>query len=50
MVSEQTSHHPPISAFWYECKETGVVACGMDQVKAKFSGTCKLAFNCFYFH
>ncbi|KXN73481.1 oxysterol-binding protein-like protein [Conidiobolus coronatus NRRL 28638] len=39
MVSEQTSHHPPISAFWYECKETGVVACGMDQVKAKFSGT-----------
>lgn len=39
MVNEQTSHHPPVSAFWYECPETGVTAQGHDHLSAKFTGT-----------
>ncbi|KAI9296716.1 hypothetical protein K502DRAFT_313977 [Neoconidiobolus thromboides FSU 785] len=39
MINEQTSHHPPVSAFWYECKETGVIARGCDHLSAKFTGT-----------
>ncbi|ORY32450.1 hypothetical protein BCR33DRAFT_759288 [Rhizoclosmatium globosum] len=38
-LSEQIIHHPPISAFYYECKEKGVVARGVDHVAAKFTGT-----------
>jgi hypothetical protein len=38
-ITEQTSHHPPISAFVYECPEKGVTAVGYDQISAKFTGT-----------
>ncbi|KAF2481920.1 hypothetical protein BDY17DRAFT_325426 [Neohortaea acidophila] len=38
-LTEQTSHHPPVSAFVYEAHETGVFACGYDQLSAKFTGT-----------
>lgn len=38
-LTEQTSHHPPVSAFIYKCFETGVVARGYDQLSAKFTGT-----------
>jgi len=30
---------PPVSAFWYECPETGVTAQGHDHISAKFTGT-----------
>ncbi|KAG5457554.1 MAG: hypothetical protein BJ554DRAFT_2393 [Olpidium bornovanus] len=39
MMIEQISHHPPISAFCYECQEKGIVARGLDQIAAKFTGT-----------
>jgi len=39
MVNEQISHHPPVSAFWYECPETGVTAQGHDHLSARFTGT-----------
>ncbi|KAJ3194177.1 hypothetical protein HK101_003341 [Irineochytrium annulatum] len=38
-INEQILHHPAISAFYYECEETGVVARGVDHVAAKFTGT-----------
>ncbi|CZT15375.1 related to oxysterol binding protein [Ramularia collo-cygni] len=38
-LTEQTSHHPPVSAFIYECPEKGVEAVGYDQLSAKFTGT-----------
>lgn len=38
-ICEQTSHHPPVSAYTYSCPEKGVEACGMDQIAAKFTGT-----------
>ncbi|KAF1825020.1 Oxysterol-binding protein [Dissoconium aciculare CBS 342.82] len=38
-ITEQTSHHPPISAFVYECPEKGISAVGYDQISAKFTGT-----------
>jgi hypothetical protein len=38
-LTEQTSHHPPVSAFWIDCPEKGIVARGYDQVAAKFTGT-----------
>ncbi|KAK5942518.1 hypothetical protein PMZ80_005083 [Knufia obscura] len=38
-VTEQTSHHPPVSAYWVECPSRGIVARGYDQISAKFSGT-----------
>ncbi|KAI5361168.1 Putative oxysterol-binding protein [Septoria linicola] len=38
-ITEQTSHHPPISAFVYDCPEKGVQATGYDQLSAKFTGT-----------
>lgn len=38
-LTEQTSHHPPVSAFVYECPEKGVEAVGYDQLSAKFTGT-----------
>jgi len=40
-INEQISHHPPVSAFYYECKEKGIIARGIDQVCAKFTGACK---------
>lgn len=38
-VTEQTSHHPPVSAFYVDCPERGVSARGFDQISAKFTGT-----------
>ncbi|KAJ9210078.1 hypothetical protein DTO166G4_8339 [Paecilomyces variotii] len=38
-LTEQTSHHPPVSAFYVDCPERGVTARGFDQISAKFTGT-----------
>lgn len=38
-LTEQVSHHPPISSFFVECKEAGVQLSGVDQLSAKFTGT-----------
>ncbi|KAF2266142.1 oxysterol-binding protein-like protein [Lojkania enalia] len=38
-LTEQTSHHPPVSAFYIDCPEKGIVAKGFDQLSAKFTGT-----------
>lgn len=38
-ITEQTSHHPPVSAWWAECPERDVFARGYDQLSAKFTGT-----------
>ncbi|KXT03774.1 hypothetical protein AC578_773 [Pseudocercospora eumusae] len=38
-ITEQTSHHPPVSAYAYECPEKGIEAVGYDQLSAKFTGT-----------
>ncbi|PHH49898.1 Oxysterol-binding protein-like protein 1 [Ceratocystis fimbriata CBS 114723] len=38
-LTEQTSHHPPISAFYVSCPERGLTARGFDQISAKFTGT-----------
>lgn len=38
-LTEQVSHHPPISSFFVECKESGVQLYGVDQLSAKFTGT-----------
>ena len=38
-LTEQTSHHPPVSAFIVECPGKGITARGFDQISAKFTGT-----------
>ncbi|KAH9862134.1 hypothetical protein IAQ61_010337 [Plenodomus lingam] len=38
-ITEQTSHHPPVSAFYVDCPEKGISARGYDQLSAKFTGT-----------
>lgn len=38
-LTEQTSHHPPVSAFYIDCPKRGVSARGFDQITAKFTGT-----------
>ncbi|KAL2268489.1 hypothetical protein VTJ83DRAFT_3335 [Remersonia thermophila] len=38
-LTEQTSHHPPVSAFYIDCPEKGIHAKGFDQISAKFTGT-----------
>jgi oxysterol-binding protein-related protein 9/10/11 len=38
-LTEQTSHHPPVSAFYVSCPEQGLSARGFDQISAKFTGT-----------
>ncbi|EME77782.1 uncharacterized protein MYCFIDRAFT_168398 [Pseudocercospora fijiensis CIRAD86] len=38
-ITEQTSHHPPVSAYVYDCPEKGIEAVGYDQLSAKFTGT-----------
>ena len=37
-LTEQTSHHPPVSAYYMECPERGIYAQGYDQISAKFTG------------
>jgi oxysterol-binding protein-related protein 9/10/11 len=38
-LTEQTSHHPPVSAFYVDCPARGITARGYDQLSAKFTGT-----------
>jgi len=38
-LTEQTSHHPPVSAFTVSCPAKGLTARGFDQITAKFTGT-----------
>ena len=38
-LTEQTSHHPPVSAFYVNCPAKGISARGFDQLSAKFTGT-----------
>lgn len=38
-LTEQTSHHPPVSAFFVSCPQKGISARGFDQLSAKFTGT-----------
>ncbi|KAL1962793.1 hypothetical protein VTN77DRAFT_9162 [Rasamsonia byssochlamydoides] len=38
-LTEQTSHHPPVSAFYIDCPQRGVSARGFDQISARFTGT-----------
>jgi len=38
-LTEQTSHHPPVSAFYIDCPDKGISARGFDQLSAKFTGT-----------
>ncbi|TPX30141.1 hypothetical protein SmJEL517_g06221 [Synchytrium microbalum] len=38
-IAEQISHHPPMSAYYFECVEKGVVARGVDHLAGKFTGT-----------
>lgn len=38
-ITEQTSHHPPVSAYWVDCPVKGISARGFDQLSAKFTGT-----------
>ena len=38
-LTEQTSHHPPVSAFYVDCPAKGISARGFDQLSAKFTGT-----------
>lgn len=38
-ITEQTSHHPPVSAWYAECADKGISARGYDQLSAKFTGT-----------
>ncbi|KAI8324245.1 hypothetical protein GQ54DRAFT_256809 [Martensiomyces pterosporus] len=37
-ITEQVSHHPPVSAYVYRCKERGIEAVGIDHISAKFTG------------
>lgn len=43
-LSEQTSHHPPVSAAYYYCPEKGIEAVGIDQIMARVSFPCE--FEC----
>ena len=38
-ITEQTSHHPPVSAYYVECPERGIHAQGYDHINAKFTGS-----------
>ncbi|THU96230.1 hypothetical protein K435DRAFT_858722 [Dendrothele bispora CBS 962.96] len=38
-LTEQISHHPPISAYYASCPERHVELLGVDQISAKVSGT-----------
>lgn len=40
-LTEQISHHPPASSYYFACPEKGVEAAGVDQISAKVSGTSK---------
>ncbi|KAJ1670378.1 hypothetical protein EV182_008250, partial [Spiromyces aspiralis] len=37
-ITEQISHHPPISAYCYRCVDKQIEVVGLDHMSAKFSG------------
>lgn len=39
-LTEQVLHHPPVSAFYGECRERSISIRGFDQISACFTGTC----------
>lgn len=43
-LTEQVSHHPPVSSFFCEAKDAGVQLYGVDQLGAKFTGTAVKVF------
>lgn len=38
-LTEQTSHHPPVSAYYIDCPEKGITGQGFDQISVNFTGT-----------
>ena len=38
-LTEQVSHHPPVSAYYASCPSRSLELCGIDQISAKISGT-----------
>jgi hypothetical protein len=38
-VTEQVSHHPPVSAYYASCPKRNIEMSGIDQISAKVSGT-----------
>lgn len=38
-LTEQVSHHPPVSAYYAVCPARHIELCGIDQISAKVSGT-----------
>ena len=38
-ITEQVSHHPPVSAYYATCPSRSVEMRGIDQISAKISGT-----------
>ena len=38
-LTEQTSLHTPVSAYYVDCPQKGISARGFDQISAKFTGT-----------
>lgn len=44
-LTEQISHHPPISAYYYYNDDKGILARGVDHVCAKFTGTSMKVFS-----
>lgn len=39
-IAEQVSHHPPVSAFYYESPKNGIQIKGDVKPKTRFLGTC----------
>jgi hypothetical protein len=39
-LTEQVSHHPPISPWYATVPDRGVEASGVDQISARVAGTC----------
>ncbi|WFD33091.1 hypothetical protein MSPP1_004148 [Malassezia sp. CBS 17886] len=38
-LTEQVSHHPPVSSYYYGCPAAGIYMVGVDQLSARFTGT-----------
>lgn len=41
-VTEQVSHHPPVSAYYASCPQRHIELCGIDQIAAKVSASMTL--------
>lgn len=44
-VTEQVSHHPPVSAYYVSCPQRHIELSGIDQISAKVSGTTVKVFS-----